>query len=58
MLIFEAIPLRLMFSKGFFRFLLIAFSERVVNTGTYIVLKDFERQKSFHRNMIAQMNKM
>jgi len=47
MLIFEAIPLRLMFSKGFFKFLLIAFSERVVNTGTWIVLKDLERQKKF-----------
>jgi len=56
MLIFEAIPLRLMFSRGFSDFYQLLFSEKEVNTGT--CKKDFERQKSFHRNLIAQMNKM
>jgi len=60
MLIFEAIPLRLMFSRGFSRFLSITF----FGEGSQYwhidrtCKKDFERQKSFNRNMIAQMNKI
>jgi len=34
MLIFEAIPLRLMFSRGFSDFYQLLFSEKEVNTGT------------------------